>query len=76
MVKVIGKLVDEVGYRVLAKGFTFEVTVCGKVFRIKHVGGGNKLPLNHVGTAFDEVRKFLEVRGAAACMALIAFAFN
>ena len=71
MVKIIGRIhsaSNELAYKVLAKGYAFEVTALGKRLRIKHLPGanGSKLPLDHLGRAFDEVNKFLGAR----CMAL------
>lgn len=67
MVRVIGRMhasSADLAYKVMARGYAFEVSALGKRFHIRHLGG-SKLPLQYLGAALNEVRKFLEVRGAA-----------
>jgi hypothetical protein len=67
VVKVLGRVrsvSNELAYKVMARGYTFEVTVRGKTFRIRHVAGESKLPSN-VGAALGEVSNWLGLRAAA-----------
>lgn len=71
MVKVIGRIrseSSELAYKVLAKGYAFEVSVLGKRFRIKHLAGESRVPLDYLGSAFEEVSKFLGARCAQLAM--------
>lgn len=73
MVKVLGrahKAGSELAYKVMARGYAFEVSVKGKRFNIRELPGEGRMPYGAIAAAFEEVSKFLGAR----CMALAGVA--
>lgn len=73
MVQVLGRIGNELAYRVMARGMAFEVRVAGRALRVKHLPcGEGRIQLQYLGKAMEEVANWLQLRaGLAACFAWV-----